>query len=269
MKVSVLGSGSRGNAIAVQANGATILVDAGFGVRALKRRLASSHISPESITAILLTHEHGDHARGASHFARRHGLPVWGSEGTLFALRNQLRDVVTCPLTLTGANDVGPFTVRAVRTCHDAAEPVAVTLATRGGATVGLAYDLGRPTGGVRALLRDVHCLLLEANHDDALLRAGPYPASVRRRIAGPGGHLSNRAAAELVRDVCHGDLETVVLVHVSDACNEPRLAEKVVSDALERRRFGGKVLVATQDTPLPPVIVSLPAVQLTLGVAD
>ncbi len=268
MRVTVLGSGSRGNAIAVQSLEATILLDAGFGLRTLTRRLEAACVSPDTVSAIVLTHEHGDHARGVAHFARRYGIPVLGSEGTLMALGGELQDVETRRIDVRGQCALDPFVIRACRTCHDAAEPLAVSVqATTSGATVGLAYDLGRPTGGLRTLLRDVHCLLLEANHDDGLLRSGPYPASVRRRIAGPGGHLSNRAAAALAQDVCHGELETVVLVHVSDACNEPGLARRAVREALKRRRFGGKVLVARQDKPLAPVRVSHPALQLSLGV--
>jgi phosphoribosyl 1,2-cyclic phosphodiesterase len=126
-----------------------------------------------------------------------------------------------------------------------------------------VAYDLGRPPASLRHLFRHAGCLVVEANHDDALLRAGPYPASVQRRIAGPGGHLSNTAAATLLAALCHPGLRTVVLAHVSDACNRPGLALRAVRRALGASGFRGRVLVALQDRPLLTFAVA-PAEQLS-----
>lgn len=266
MRITVLGSGSRGNAIAVVARGTLVLVDAGFGPRALVRRARAAGVALERLAAIVLTHEHADHARGARAAARRAGCPVFASRGTLRALGARLRGVEARALPARGALRLGPLRVTAARTSHDAAEPVA--LAVRGptpGARVGVAYDLGRPTPGVRALLEQAACLLVEANHDDALLRTGPYPPVVQRRIAGPGGHLSNRAAARLVGQLWHPGLRTVVLTHLSAQCNRPELAVWEMRAALAGRGYRGQILVARQAGPLAPFDVEPPA-QLSLA---
>jgi phosphoribosyl 1,2-cyclic phosphodiesterase len=254
MRVAVLGSGSRGNAIAVSSRGRTVLVDAGFAARTLQQRAEAAGVDLERLEAVVLTHEHGDHTRGAAAIARRGGCAVYGSAGTLAALQDGMEGVETAPLPTHEAVAIGPFVVRACRTSHDARESVALLLGeSRSGERVGIAYDLGRPTAQVRYLLREATCLVLEANHDDLLLRTGPYPAAVRERIAGPGGHLSNREAAELLTELWHPGLHTVVLAHLSHRCNTPELAKAAVEAALKRRGFRGSVLVAAQDSPLIP----------------
>ncbi len=267
MRIAILGSGSRGNAIAFTTDGAALLVDAGFGMRALARRARAVGVDLTRLSAVLLTHEHGDHARGAAALARRVGCPVIASPGTLQALRRRLGAVPTGVLRAGGRVDVGPFAVTACRTSHDAAEPLA--LAVSDGSTAaraGVAYDVGRATPLLHAFLRGVACLLLEANHDDRLLRAGPYPPAVQRRIAGPGGHLSNAAAAALAATVCHAGLRTVVLTHLSGQCNRPDLARRAMRAALERRGFCGALLVARQAMPLGPFDV-VPPTQLSLDI--
>ncbi len=266
MRVSVLGSGSRGNAVAVTSRGCTVLVDAGFGARTLEERAAGAYVDLERLQAILLTHEHGDHARGAEAIARAAGCPVYATPGTLGALG--LQGVATVPLSPRRPESIGPFRVRVGRTPHDAAEPVAFRLSERGGdQRLGIALDVGRPTAGLRSLLRHVTGLILEANHDDGMLQAGPYPAAVRSRIAGPSGHLSNRLSAELAAELCHTELRVVVLAHLSDQCNRAELARTAVSDALARRGFRGRLFTAGQTAALAPF--ELGARQYTLGMFD
>lgn len=254
MRVVVLGSGSRGNAVALSSGDDTVLIDAGFGIRSLKRRAKLSGIALDSVRAVFLTHEHGDHAKGAARLAQHVGATVFGSAGTLEALRASLADAAVQALTPHAPVSLGPFTITAVPTTHDAAEPLAFHVRDGAdGPSIGLAYDLGCPTQGMRYLFRQAACLVLEANHDDVLLRTGPYPPSVRARIAGPGGHLSNRDAADLAEALCHAALRTVVLAHLSDRCNTPELAERTVRAALDRRGFRGQVFVAKQREPLAP----------------
>jgi phosphoribosyl 1,2-cyclic phosphodiesterase len=165
---------------------------------------------------------------------------------------------------------VASFTVAACRTNHDAAEPLALRICEQdSGAVVGLAYDIGRISAGIRHLLRDCDCLIVEANHDEMMLRTGPYPPSVRQRIAGSGGHLSNRAAAELLVDLLHAGLRTVVLAHLSGRCNSPQLAGATVSQELATRGFSGNILVARQRDPLPVFEVLGSDVQRALGIED
>jgi phosphoribosyl 1,2-cyclic phosphodiesterase len=254
VKVCVLGSGSGGNAITLSAGSSTILVDAGFGLRTLTERAEAVGLDLGAIEAIVLTHEHNDHARGASALAKRVGCPVYGSHGTLAALDGALGAVETLKLPPNGTLGIGPFTISLCPTNHDASQPVAVAVQdAASGATVGIAYDVGRPTAGLVALLQHAACLILEANHDDQLLRSGPYPPVVQRRIAGPDGHLSNRAAADLAAQLWHPGLQTVVLAHVSDRCNRPDLAAAAVGGALQRRGFRGRLLVASQSKALEP----------------
>ena len=266
MKLAVLGTGSRGNAIAVQADGATLLVDAGFGPRTLQRRAEAAGLELTALAGIVLTHEHGDHARGAMALAARLGCGVYATPGTLAALGPDGER--GHPLPPIGESLViGPFRVDAARTAHDAREPVAVAVTDGAGRRVGIAWDLGRSTSGVRHLLRGAHALVLEANHDEVMLQTGPYPASVRQRIGGSTGHLSNRLAAELAAELWSPRLEVVVLAHVSEQCNDAEVARRTVGQALRRRGFRGRLYVAGQRDPLP-VITLRPADQLVLTLA-
>jgi phosphoribosyl 1,2-cyclic phosphodiesterase len=262
MKVGVLGSGSRGNSIAVTAKERTLLIDAGFGPRAVLRRAKAAGITIESVVGILLTHEHTDHTREAPQLARAFSCPIYGSAGTLAALGPQLDGAASLrPLETHRPYDIHPFLVTACLTSHDAAESLAFRLECpeSGGATLGVAYDLGRASTAVRYLLRGCHCLIVEANHDETMLRTGPYPASLRRRIAGVGGHLSNREAGALVSVLAHKGLKTVVLAHLSETNNEPELAARTVMDVIADSGYAGRLLVAAQSKPLPCIDVTGP----------
>jgi phosphoribosyl 1,2-cyclic phosphodiesterase len=263
----VLGSGSRGNCCAVEHDGAAVLIDAGFSPREIERRAESAALALEKVGAIVLTHEHGDHARGAGRLARRLDVPVLTAPGTWSRLGRRVRHAEYRPLGLCARVEIGPFVVTACPTSHDAAEPLALAVEIAGGIRVGVAYDLGRPTAAVRYLLRDLTAIVLEANHDDVLLRTSGYPPVVQRRIAGSGGHLSNRAAAELLSEVHHPGLGVVVLAHLSRQCNTADDARAIVAPALRRAGFGGTLHVADQDEPLGPIPVQAAAgEQLTLA---
>jgi phosphoribosyl 1,2-cyclic phosphodiesterase len=258
MRVTVLGSGSRGNAILVQAGGVSVLVDAGFSGKDLARRMEAVDVSPDAISAIIITHDHGDHTRGMGVFARRFGTPLHLTPRTRRACRRLLRgteNVVeydsAVPFRL-GALEIRPFL-----TVHDAADPVAVTVTdTRTGSRLGVATDLGRPTTAVRHSLAGCHLLVLEANHDDERLWTGPYPWSVKQRIASSHGHLSNRASADLARELYHDGLAGVVLAHLSDSCNDPGMARDIVAAGLDRTAFRGLLDVADQDEAGHPIDV-------------
>jgi phosphoribosyl 1,2-cyclic phosphodiesterase len=259
MRVTVLGSGSRGNSILVESGDVRLLIDAGFSGKDLARRMAAVDVAPESITALFITHDHGDHTRGMGVFARRFGTPLHLTRPTRTAcagLLNGTETVVeyrsTAPLRL------GPLTIEPFLTLHDAVDPVAITVTdTATGSKLGIATDLGRPTTSVRAALATSHLLILEANHDDARLWNGPYPWSVKQRIASSHGHLSNRAAAQLAAELHHPSLAGVVLAHLSDSCNEPELAHAAVEAGLAPKRFRGLLQVAAQDEPGEPIDVT------------
>jgi phosphoribosyl 1,2-cyclic phosphodiesterase len=266
VRLTVLGSGSRGNAVLLESGGESVLIDAGFTPRDLLRRLASDGRAPTGMRGIVLTHEHGDHARGAPGVAAAWGVPILATRGTLAALAARLkRGTVTRALEPGHAAACGPFRVRAVPTAHDAAEPVMVVVEDGEGRRAGIAYDVGSPTAALRHACRDLDALVIEANHDEVLLRSSRYPPAVRARIAGRGGHLSNREAALLAAEVAHANLSLLVLAHLSDRCNTPALARDAFAHALAGSAFTGQVVVARQDAPLPPLEVGAASGQLSL----
>ncbi len=248
MKVWVLGSGSRGNATVID-NGATrVLVDAGFSSRELKRRLATAGIAPESIEALIVTHEHADHVCGAARSAQRWRWAVHATAGTVESAPDLVAaDVRTfdAGATLT----LGTMRVQTVPISHDATDPVAVVATDIvSGSRAAVVVDLGRMTTHLRDAMRDLDILVLESNHDEAMLARGPYPISVQRRIAGVTGHLSNREAGMIARVCAHSGLQHLVLAHLSEQCNTPDHALASVSAALARSRFRGRVTAASQD---------------------
>lgn len=252
MKVAVLGSGSAGNAVLVSAGTTRILVDAGFSARVLEARLAHLAVEPASLDAIVVTHDHRDHTRGMGVFARRHGTPLHMTRATREACANLLAGEEVVVEYRPGV----PFTVGGLRvepflTVHDAADPVGVAIVdVARGLRLGIATDLGRPTAQIRHALAACDLLVLEANHDEVLLHTGPYPTSVKRRIASSHGHLSNQAAAQFVTELLHPRLAGVVLAHLSEECNRPALAERIVGDALRAAGWRGHLEVAVQDRP-------------------
>lgn len=259
MKVTVLGSGSSGNATLIQSAETCLLVDAGFSSRDLERRLASVDVDPGSISALLITHDHGDHTRGMGVFARRWGVPLYLTEPTRAVCAELLSgNERLVPYRTSESLEIGDLIIDPFLTVHDAVDPAAVTVAEREtGEKLGIATDLGRSTATVRSALQGCHLLILESNHDEILLRECSYPWSVKSRIGGERGHLSNRAAAELALELYHGELCAVVLAHLSEAANDWALAQDVVGTALARLRYKGPVEVALQDKSLDPIDIT------------
>jgi phosphoribosyl 1,2-cyclic phosphodiesterase len=259
VRVTVLGSGSRGNAILVDSGETRLLVDAGFSGRDLERRLARVEVDPASITALLITHDHGDHTRGMGVAARRWGVPLFLTDPTREFCRGLLDGTETLrTYSSFQPVEIGGLVVTPFLTVHDAVDPVAVTVTEAGtGEKLGIATDLGRATAPVRHALHGCHLLVLESNHDEIMLRECAYPWSVKARIGGSHGHLSNRASAELARELYHDDLCAVVLAHLSEQANDPTLAHEVVGAALAKLRYRGSLAVAPQHEPMEPIDVT------------
>ena len=255
MKLWVLGSGSSGNAVLVECGESRVLVDAGFGTRTLATRLAAIGVAPASIEACIVTHEHTDHVKGAAAGARRWGWKLYASEGTVDAWPEL--EAWSCVRIGAGASiDLSRVRVTTYGTPHDAVSPIGVRVtSTSTGASAVVCTDVGHVSDGVRALCADADLLVLESNHDEGMLRAGPYPPSVRARIASRTGHLSNRACAGLVRDVVHANLAHVVLAHLSENCNDHGLAHTTTADTLRRTRFRGRLSVAMQHDVVGPFL--------------
>ena len=258
MRLWVLGSGSGGNAVLIECGETRVLIDAGFAPRELARRLAAVGVAPSSIRACVITHEHSDHVKGAQAATDRWGWALHASRGTAEAWPTLLdADARTFEPGDTFA--VGGVELRTVPTPHDAAAPVAlVATSIHSGARAGVCYDLGHATDPVRVAMRELDLLVLEANHDEGMLRAGPYPPVVQRRIASRSGHLSNGAAAKLARECAHHNLRHIVLAHLSENCNDKVIAHETVSSSLAGTRFRGRVHVSSQYAVVGPFTPSL-----------
>lgn len=253
--LTVLGSGSRGNACALTSDGAVLLLDAGFSAKEIARRAEPAGVDLRTLAGIALTHEHGDHAQGAVRLAEKHRVPILASPGTWSALGAPM-SVRYLPVRSTARTECGPFTLSGCPLLHDAAEPLALTVTTAGGLRLGIAYDFGRPTQALRYLFRELDAVILEANYDEVLLRTSEYPPAVQHRIAGSGGHLSNRASAQLLEELFHPGLGTIVLAHLSQRCNTPEAARAAVEPVMRAIGFLGQVAVASQDSPLPALLL-------------
>ena len=245
MRFASLGSGSEGNALVVQAGATTIMIDCGFGINETIRRCARLGLAPESIDAIVITHEHGDHVGGAPRFSRRFDIPVWLTFGTLSATESRwdgctLRGFDSHDAFLVGDIEVQPFPVP-----HDAREPAQMTV-TDGIRRLGVLTDVGETTAHIEATLAGCDALFLEANHCEDLLAQSAYPPSLKARISGRYGHLSNRASADLLARVAGNCLQRVVAAHLSRQNNRADLAQAAFAAAL-----GGQqddIFVASQD---------------------
>lgn len=255
MKLWVLGSGSAGNAVLVEAGDTRVLVDAGFGTRTLAARLSTIGVAPASIAACVVTHEHTDHVKGAAAAARRWGWSLVASAGTIAAWP-ELADAACRAVAPGECVDLCDVQLTTCATPHDAASPIGVRItATRSGVSAAICTDLGHVNDVVRSFCSGVDLLVIESNHDEGMLRAGPYPPSVRARISSRTGHLSNRASAELGRDAVHPDLAHVVLAHLSENCNDHGIAHTTMSGALRRTRFRGRLSVAMQHDVVGPFL--------------
>ena len=233
IRVTSLASGSSGNALLIQADGAALLIDCGLPQRAIERHLGHAGLRPSDLTAILLTHEHGDHVLSAGPLARRHGIPIVANAGTAAALGGALSGVERLNLAVGGTLALGPFDVRSFAVPHDAAAPVGYCIQTNG-CCVGVAIDLGSWDEVVLDSLRAADLVVLEANHDRERLRLAPYDWAVKQRIYSRLGHLDNmEAGALLARLGADRRRRTAWLAHLSERANSPQIATRIVASVL------------------------------------
>ena len=233
MRFASLGSGSKGNALLIEADGTRILLDCGFGLKEVTARLYRLGVEPAQLDAIIVTHEHDDHNGGVARLAFRYELPVYLTHGTLAAMGEEGRAIPETVLIDTSTRfPIGAIEVRPYPVPHDAREPVQFVLSD-GEATLGVLTDTGRPTPHIAQALSGVDALVLECNHDLDLLLNGPYPARLKERIAGRLGHLANAASADLVRAMDCSRLQHVIAAHLSETNNTPELARSALAGAL------------------------------------
>ncbi len=233
MRFCCLGSGSEGNGLVVESGTTRILIDCGFTIAETVLRLARHGIEPESLTAIVVTHEHGDHLGGVPRFAARFGLPVWLTYGTLAASNGRL-DGHEFVYPFNGHNPfvIGDLAIAPIPVPHDAREPVQFVFGD-GARRLGLLTDLGISTPHVVDCLSGCDALVLECNHDSDLLAGSDYPPSLKQRIAGRHGHLANSKAADLLRAIDSSRLQHLIAAHLSRQNNRPEFARAALSGAL------------------------------------
>ncbi len=252
MRVTVLASGSGGNACVVESGQTRVLVDAGLSAKEIERRMRARAIEPESIAALFVTHEHNDHGSGALVFASRWACPIVATAGTAAALGLE-GDLFSPFMRVEGGREgrIGDVGYRALATPHDAAESVAYGFED-GGARLVIASDLGRAEAVFVDFLRDATTLLLEFNHDEDMLRDGPYTWPLKKRISGGFGHLSNRESAEALSRSAGPRLKRVVATHLSRTNNTPEIVRAELARALERAGREIPFDVAEQIAGLP-----------------
>jgi len=235
LRFKSLGSGSSGNATVVEAAGIAplrILVDCGLGLKHLLYRLGQAGLQPEDIHAVFITHEHGDHIGCSRSLSLRYRIPVWMSRGTHSAIGAPDFDGLLRIARDNQAIDLGGMQLTPFTVPHDAREPLQLSC-TDGAAKLGILTDLGHATAHVTTHLAACDALLLECNHDTDMLAQSSYPAFLKRRVGGQYGHLSNVAAADIVRTVNHRKLKHMVAAHLSVQNNRPALVQGLMAETL------------------------------------
>jgi phosphoribosyl 1,2-cyclic phosphodiesterase len=236
VRLTILGSGSSGNCAYLETDETRLLVDAGFSIRQIRQRLATIGRGPESLTGILVTHEHSDHVNGLAALSEKLRIPVYCNRPTQEAIEFQLRTKLNCRLFATGASfEMGDVVVETFSVPHDAQDPVGFLVRTTGG-NIGFLTDLGHATKLVLERVRRAHVLVLEANHDVKMLQECKHrPWALKQRILSRHGHLSNEAAAEAAEQIMSADLRHLYLGHLSRECNRPELAFEVMQSRLDK----------------------------------
>ena len=240
MQLASIGSGSKGNGTLLRTDATCVLIDCGFSLKETERRLAMRGLSGNDLTAILVTHEHGDHIGGVGVLSRRYRLPVYMSHGTY--LSGRCEDVYQRVCFDAGESfRINDLDVQSVLVPHDARQPCQYVVEHRG-LKIGILTDLGSVTPHVIESYEGCDHLLLEFNHDLELLRLGPYPPSLKRRVGGGLGHLNNQQAVELLKHVDHDGLRSVLIAHISEQNNSRECIEAALradlGEAYSKHRY-------------------------------
>jgi phosphoribosyl 1,2-cyclic phosphodiesterase len=248
MRFALLGSGSEGNALVVQAGRTCVLLDCGFSLSETVARLSRVGISPESLNGIVVTHEHGDHISGVAKLARKFSIPVWLSHGTLRAQSVAFAGIPVSEIDIHSKFAIGDMEVQPYPVPHDAGEPVQFVFGD-GAKRLGVLTDAGHATPYIEATLSGCDALVLECNHDAGMLADGDYPYRLKQRVGGRFGHLNNADAAALLQRLDNSRLQHIVAAHLSRKNNLPELAVHALSGALGCAEDW--IAVATQDEGL------------------
>lgn len=226
MRFACLGSGSKGNATIIQSGQTTIMVDCGFSAREAENRLRQMELQPTDIDALLVTHEHGDHIRGISVLSRRFAIPVWASRGTSEYFSDP--DIDLNVINVHREFQIADVKITPIAVPHDAREPCQFIFQTDA-YNFGLLTDLGCITSHIVNNYGACDAMLLEYNHDREMLMSGSYPMSLKRRVAGQLGHLSNDQANELLQQLLPGTLKFILAGHLSEVNNSPEIVRQEI----------------------------------------
>jgi len=258
VQFTILASGSSGNCAYLECGETRVLIDAGLSALQIRKRLASIGRTPESLSAVLVTHEHGDHICGLGVLCEKLGIPIYANRLTADAAGRSLERKLAWRIFETGAAfDIGNVGVQSFSVPHDAMDPVGFAL-TAAGRRIGFLTDLGHVTQLILQRVRHSEVLVLEANHDLHLLQEDTRrPWSAKQRILSRHGHLSNHAAADVAAELAPHGLSTVYLGHLSRDCNTAELAMQAVAAAFEGNE-AIQILCAPQDDVLPAVRVTV-----------
>ncbi len=229
MRFASLGSGSKGNCALIEAGATRILLDNGFAAKEVESRLRQLMVEPDSIQAIVVTHEHHDHIKGVGAYARRYNLPVWMTSGTHRQERCGELPQVRLFNTHEGSFSIGDLEVEPFPVPHDAREPAQFVFSAQG-RRLGILTDIGFYTPHICGILKDCDALFLECNHDVDMLASGPYPPTLQARVAGRLGHLSNRQAADFLKQLDAERLQHIIAAHLSEKNNSPELVREAVA---------------------------------------
>jgi len=252
ISMAVLGSGSKGNAAVIRCGSTHILVDAGLNAKQLVLRMNKLGIVPEQLDAILISHEHHDHAQGIDVLLRQRDIPVFANALTREALSHKMKSSIAWKIFHSGQTfSLGELSINSFRISHDAAEPVGFVL-NGNNTQLSIVSDVGHVTHLMRENLRGSHGLYIEANYDQSLLeRDTKRPWATKQRIVSRHGHLSNNQTAELLAEIACEKLKLVMLSHLSSDCNSPDIAVNTVSSSLRQNGFQHvDVICAHQDEP-------------------
>lgn len=235
LRFTLLGSGSSGNTTLVSDGSAHLLVDAGLSGRETVKRLRECGVEPEQISAILVSHEHGDHCRGVAPFAKNLQIPVFMSSGAFAASGMKLDPEKYRPVSAGEQVDICGFAVTCFSVPHDSVDPLGFVI-EKNGVKLGIALDLGYLSNLVLERLKGCDAIVLESNHDVQMLKVGPYPWALKQRVMSRRGHLSNESVAQYLANEFDGNASLVVLAHLSKNNNLPELALLSARRALEER---------------------------------